>query len=421
MVFPVMHLFTLLFIGMLLISTAVELWLLQRQMRSVANHRGQVPEAFAEQISLAAHQKAADYTLSKARLHRLALLFDAGVLLLLTLGGGLQLLDSLTHDLPWSPIIEGTAFILGFLLLSYLLESPFVIYRTFRIEQRFDFNHTTPRLFVLDMLKQFLLMVMLVTPLTALVLWLMESTGRWWWFDVWLVWSGFSLLMMWAYPAVIAPLFNKFTPLDDESLRQRINNLLQRCGFTSNGIFVMDGSRRSSHGNAYFSGLGSNKRIVFFDTLLQGLNADEIEAVLAHELGHFSNKHIRSRLILSMALSLAGLALLGWLIEQPWFFTSLGITTPSDHTALVLFMLVLPVFTFFIKPLSSYAMRKQEFEADDFAAMHTNAQTIIEALVKLYEENASTLTPDLLYSSFHDSHPPAPVRIARLSAKLHTS
>lgn len=416
-----MHPFSLLFLGMLLLSTLVELWLLQRQMRSVASHRSKVPDAFAEQISLSAHHKAADYTLSKARLHRLVLIFDALVLLLFTLGGGLQLLDTLTHDLPWPAIVKGTVFIVGFLLLSYLLELPFAVYRTFRIEQRFDFNHTTPKLFIIDMLKQFLLMTMLITPLVMLVLWLMESSGQWWWIYVWLVWSGFSLLMMWAYPALIAPLFNKFTPLADESLRQRIDNLLQRCGFTSNGIFVMDGSRRSSHGNAYFSGMGGNKRIVFFDTLLESLNDNEIEAVLAHELGHFRNKHIRSRLLLGMVLSFAGLALLGWLIDQPWFFTSLGIDTPSTHAALVLFMLVLPVFTFFIKPLSSYAMRKQEFEADDFAAEQTNARTMTEALVKLYEENASTLTPDLLYSSFHDSHPPAPVRIARLSAKMQTS
>ncbi len=416
-----MHLFTLLFLGMLLLSTAVELWLLLRQVRSVATHRDQVPDAFAENIALPAHRKAADYTLSKARLHRLALIFDALVLLALTLGGGLQALDSLTHDLPWSPILEGTAFVLGFLLLSYLLELPFVIYRTFRIEQRFDFNHTTPRLFVLDVLKQFVLMLLLITPLTALVLWLMESAGEWWWLYVWLVWNGFSLLMMWAYPAVIAPLFNKFTPLDDESLRQRIDNLLQRCGFTSNGVYVMDGSRRSSHGNAYFSGMGSNKRIVFFDTLLQSLNPDEIEAVLAHELGHFRNKHIRNRLVLGMVLSLIGLALLGWLIGQPWFFSALGIDTPSTHAALVLFMLTLPVFTFFIKPISSWAMRKQEFEADDFAAEQSDAKTMIGALVKLYEENASTLTPDPLYSSFHDSHPPAPVRIAQLSAKIQNS
>lgn len=416
-----MHLFTLLFLGMLFLSTAVELWLLRRQVHAVATRRDQVPEVFAEHIALPAHRKAADYTLSKARLHRLALIFDAIVLLALTLGGGLQALDALTHDLPWSPIVEGTVFVLGFLLLSYLLELPFVIYRTFRIEQRFDFNHTTPRLFIIDVLKQFLLMLVLITPLTALVLWLMEDIGRWWWLYVWLVWNGFSLLMMWAYPAVIAPLFNKFTPLSDESLRQRIDNLLQRCGFTSNGVFVMDGSRRSSHGNAYFSGMGSNKRIVFFDTLLQSLNADEIEAVLAHELGHFRNKHIRNRLLLGMVLSLIGLALLGWLIDQPWFFTALGINTPSAHAALVLFMLTLPVFTFFVKPISSWAMRKQEFEADDFAADQTNAKTMIEALVKLYEENASTLTPDHLYSSFHDSHPPAPVRIARLSAKLQSS
>lgn len=415
-----MHLFTLLFLAMLALSTAVELWLLHRQMRSVASHRNKVPDVFAEQISLTAHHKAADYTLSKARLHRLVLVFDALVLLAFTLGGGLQMLDALTHYLPWPVIVEGMVFIVGFLLLSYLLELPFAIYRTFRIEQRFDFNHTTPRLFIVDMLKQFLLMLLLVTPLVMLVLWLMESSGQWWWIYVWLVWSGFSLLMMWAYPALIAPLFNKFTPLADESLRQRIDNLLQRCGFTSNGIFVMDGSRRSSHGNAYFSGMGGNKRIVFFDTLLESLNDNEIEAVLAHELGHFRNKHIRNRLLLGMTLSFTGLALLGWLIDQPWFFSALGIDTPSTHAALVLFMLVLPVFTFFIKPLSSYAMRKQEFEADDFAAEQTAACTMIEALVKLYEENASTLTPDLLYSSFHDSHPPAPVRIARLSAKMQT-
>lgn len=415
-----MHLFTLLFLAMLLLSTVVELWLLRRQIKTVAANRDQVPAAFAEQISTSAHRKAADYTLSKARLHRITLIFDALVLVALTVGGGLQLLDSLTHDLPWPPIVEGTIFILGFLLLSYLLELPFAIYRTFRIEQHFDFNHTTPRLFFFDMLKQLVLMLVLITPLIALVLWLMESTGEWWWLYVWLVWSGFSLLMMWAYPAVIAPLFNKFSPLEDENLRQRIDDLLQRCGFKSNGIFVMDGSRRSSHGNAYFSGMGGNKRIVFFDTLLESLNDNEIEAVLAHELGHFRNKHIRNRLMLGMALSLVGLALLGWLIEQPWFFTSLGIETPSAHAALVLFMLALPVFTFFIKPLSSFAMRKQEFEADDFAAEQSDARTMIGALVKLYEENASTLTPDPLYSSFHDSHPPAPVRIARLSAKLGT-
>jgi len=416
-----MHLFTLLFLAMLLLSTAIELWLLQRQVRSVVTHRAQVPEPFAGHITLPAHQRAADYTLSKARLHRYVLLFNAILLLVFTVGGGLQLLDSLLSGMALSPLLHGTVFILGFLLLSSALELPFGIYRTFRIEQRFGFNHTTPALFVSDLFKQLLLTLMLVTPLAALILWLMQGAGQWWWLYVWLVWSAFSLLMMWAYPAVIAPLFNKFTPLDDEQLRQRIGALLQRCGFTSNGIFVMDGSRRSSHGNAYFSGMGSNKRIVFFDTLLESLNGDEIEAVLAHELGHFSNKHIRQRLILTMLLSLAGLALLGWLIQQPWFFTGLGLATPSAHAALVLFMLVLPVFTFFIQPLMAFAMRKQEFEADEFAVTHTESNTMIEALVKLYEENASTLTPDRLYSAFHDSHPPAPVRIAHLSSKMQTS
>ncbi|MCW8974043.1 MAG: M48 family metallopeptidase, partial [Gammaproteobacteria bacterium] len=248
----------------------------------------------------------------------------------------------------------------------------------------------------------------------------MQSAGQWWWLYVWLVWSGFTLLMLWAYPAVIAPLFNKFKPLEDEQLRQRINALLQRCGFTSNGIFVMDGSRRSSHGNAYFSGLGSNKRIVFFDTLLESLNDDEIEAVLAHELGHFRRKHIRKRLVLMMLMSLAGLALLGWLVQQPWFFNGLGINEPSMHAALVLFLLVMPVFTFFVGPLMALSSRKHEFEADDFAAEHADARQLIAALVKLYEENASTLTPDPLYSSFHDSHPPAPVRVAHLSSRMET-
>lgn len=416
-----MHLFTLLFLGMLLASIAIEQWLLHRQIRHVASNREHVPEAFAERISLNAHQRAADYTLSKARLGRYELLYGALILLGLTLGGGLQWLDQAWRSLELSPLVMGTGFILSVILLTSLLDLPFTLYRTFRIEQRFGFNRTTPALFISDMLKQGLLLLLLGMPLAALVLWLMQGAGEWWWLYVWLVWSGFTLLMLWAYPAVIAPLFNKFTPLEDEQLRRRIDNLLERCGFTSNGIFVMDGSRRSSHGNAYFSGMGNNKRIVFFDTLLESLDGDEIEAVLAHELGHFRRKHIRKRLVMMMLMSLAGLALLGWLVQQAWFYTGLGIEQPSVHAALVLFLLVMPVFTFFIQPLMALSMRKHEFEADEFAAEHAEADKLIAALVKLYEENASTLTPDRLYSSYHDSHPPAPVRIAHLSAKLQTA
>ncbi|MCW8829317.1 MAG: M48 family metallopeptidase [Gammaproteobacteria bacterium] len=415
-----MHLFTLLFLGMLLLSVAIELWLLQRQLGHVAARRNEVPDAFAERISLSAHQRAADYTLSKARLARYEILYGALILLGLTLGGGLQWFDQLWRSLQLTPLLGGTGFILSVVLVTSLLDLPFALYRTFRIEQRFGFNRTTLKLFFSDMLKQGLLMLLLGVPLIALVLWLMQSAGQWWWLYVWLVWSGFTLLMLWAYPAVIAPLFNKFKPLEDEQLRQRINALLQRCGFTSNGIFVMDGSRRSSHGNAYFSGLGSNKRIVFFDTLLESLNDDEIEAVLAHELGHFRRKHIRKRLVLMMLMSLAGLALLGWLVQQPWFFNGLGINEPSMHAALVLFLLVMPVFTFFVGPLMALSSRKHEFEADDFAAEHADARQLIAALVKLYEENANTLTPDPLYSSFHDSHPPAPVRVAHLSSRMET-
>ncbi|MGM0592969.1 MAG: M48 family metallopeptidase, partial [Pseudomonadota bacterium] len=409
------------FLGMLLLSTTVELWLLHRQMHHVSVHRGRVPPAFAPRIALKAHQRAADYTLSKSKLTRIELIYGAAVLLGFTLGGGLQWLDSLWRGFDLNPVATGTGFILSIVLLTTLLDLPFNLYRTFRIEQRFGFNRTTPVLYFSDMLKQGLLLLLLGAPLAALVLWLMHSAGQWWWLYVWLVWSAFTLFMLWAYPAIIAPLFNTFTPLEDRQLRQRIDNLLRRCGFTSNGIFVMDGSRRSSHGNAYFSGMGNNKRIVFFDTLLESLNGAEIEAVLAHELGHFRRKHIRKRLLLMMVMSLGGLALLGWLIQQPWFFSALGMETPSVHAALVLFLLITPAFTFFIQPLMALSSRKHEFEADAFAAEHARAQDLVTALVKLYKENASSLTPDPLYSAFHDSHPPALVRIAHLSSRLQTS
>lgn len=414
-----MHAFTLLFLVMLALSIGIQLWLTQRQAVHVRTHRQQVPQAFAQQISLDAHQKAADYTLAKLSLGRYEGIYGLAILLLLTLGGGLQLLDNLWRGSGLTELWMGVGFILSLLLLSSLLEMPFTLYRTFRLEHAFGFNRTTPALFMGDLLKQGLLLLLLGTPLVALVLWLMASSGSWWWLYVWLVWTSFTLLMLWAYPAFIAPLFNRFTPLEDDTLRQRIERLLERCGFASQGIFVMDGSRRSAHGNAYFTGTGNNKRIVFFDTLLENLNADEIEAVLAHELGHFHHKHVRARLLQMVVMSFTGLALLGWLIQQPWFFTALGMEQASTHAALVLFLLVMPVFTFFIQPLLAISMRKHEFEADAFAAQQASAQDLINALVKLYRENASTLTPDPLYSSWHDSHPPAPVRIAHLKAK-HT-
>ncbi len=406
--------FTYVFLIFLTASVLTQLWLDRRHIRHIQQHRARVPEAFARLISLEAHQKAADYTTAKTRLGARELLYGAALLLLWTLGGGLDSLNRAWTALDWDPIWTGVGFILSVSLLMMLIELPFSIYRTFKIEQDFGFNRSTPALFFGDVFKQVLLSLSIGAPLLSVVLWLMGNAGAMWWLFVWIVWMGFSLLMLWAYPAVIAPLFNKFKPLEDEGLRQRIEALLARCGFKSNGIFVMDGSRRSSHGNAYFTGLGNNKRIVFFDTLLGSLSHDETEAVLAHELGHFKHRHVFKRMIIMAATSLLGLGLLGWLMEQDWFYEGLGITTPSLHTALMLFMLATPVFTFFLSPLMALLSRKHEFEADEFAADQSAAAHLISALVKLYKDNASTLTPDPLYSSFHDSHPPAPVRIARL-------
>jgi len=413
--------FTLLFIATLALMVTTQLWLGRRQLRHVAAHRGQVPEAFATRISLEAHQRAADYTVAKTAISQWESLYAAAWVLIWTVGGGLDWLDGLWRALGWPMLPTGIAVLLSAFLLMAVLDLPFSLYRTFRLEQRFGFNRTKPALFVSDLLKQTLLLLLLGTPLTAVVLWLMASAGSGWWLYVWLVLMGFGLLLLWAYPAFIAPLFNKFMPLEDAALRQRIEQLLARCGFTAAGVFVMDGSRRSAHGNAYFTGLGQHKRIVFFDTLLKHLDGDEIEAVLAHELGHFRRKHVRQRFILSAVLSLGGLAVLGFLTEREWFYSGLGVSTPSLHMALLLFLLVVPVFSFFLQPLLAARMRQHEFEADEFAATQTRADDLVRALVKLYEENASTLTPDQLYSAFHDSHPPAPVRIAHLSTRLATN
>jgi len=412
-----MNTFSWIFLLALGVSLALKLWLARRQLQNVAANRGRVPAAFADSIKLEAHQKAADYTITNTLQGRLELVYNSLLLVGWTLGGGLQWLDSSWQQFGWGTISTGVAMLVSAFMIMALLELPFSLYHTFVIEERFGFNKTTPATFIGDMAKQALLMLILGVPLAWAALWLMQESGHLWWLYLWLLWAGFSLLMLWAYPAVIAPLFNKFTLLDDENLQHRIQSLLDRCGFKSRGIYVMDGSRRSGHGNAYFTGMGQNKRIVFFDTLLKTLEADEIEAVLAHELGHFKRKHVQKRIVTMMLMSLAGLALLGWLIEQNWFYQGLGVQQPSNHLALLLFLMVSPVFTVFLQPLFSWFSRRHEFEADDYAATQASATDLIRALVKMYKENASTLTPDPLYSAFYDSHPPAPVRVAHLSTK----
>ena len=411
-----LHIFTLLFLAMLLISTLMRLYLSQRQIKYVSQHRAQVPDSFAENISLEDHQKAADYTTTKVKFGRLPLFYEIALLLIWTLGGGLQWLDQNILALDLNPILTGISVILVFTFISSMLDLPFSIYSTFVIEEKFGFNRTTIKTFITDMLKGSLLGLAIGVPLLYVILWLMERAGEQWWLYTWLVISGFSLFMMWVYPTWIAPIFNKFEPLEKGETLNRITNLLERCGFNSNGIFVIDGSKRSSHGNAYFSGFGRNKRIVFFDTLLKMLSDDELEAVLAHELGHFKKKHIIKGILISFATTLIGLALLAWLMKAEWFYTSLGVSNASTYMALLLFTLILPVFTFVLQPLLSIFSRKNEFEADAFAAQQTDAKYLIQALVGLYRENASTLTPDPLYSAFYDSHPPAPVRIAHLNA-----
>jgi STE24 endopeptidase len=378
-------------------------------------NRATVPAAFAGKIDLDDHQKAADYTVTKTRFGRIPLFYDAGLLLIWTLGGGLQWLDQTASAFGFNPVVTGIIVMLAFMLISSMLELPFSIYSTFVIEERFGFNRTSVKTFIVDLFKGSAIGLILGVPLLWTVLWLMEQAGEFWWVYAWLVWTAFSLLIMWVYPTLIAPIFNKFEPLEEGATLDRIQQLLHRCGFSSNGIFVIDGSKRSSHGNAYFSGFGRNKRIVFFDTLLKMLNDDQLEAVLAHELGHFKKKHIIKGLLLSFATTFIALGILAWLMKNEWFYTALGISTPSTYMALLLFALVLPVFTFVLHPLLSLFSRKNEFEADAFAAEQTGADHLIQALVGLYKENASTLTPDPLYSAFYDSHPPAPVRIAHLN------
>jgi len=405
---------TVIFILAVIGGTALQLWLSGRQVTAVASHRARVPEPFDAQISSTEHAKAADYTIATVRFRRIETVFDAAVLLALTIGGGLDAIDTLWRRTGWSQPWLGTAVIFTLLGLTGALGLPFALWRTFRLEARFGFNRLTPRLFVVDRLKSLLLAAAIGIPAVLVVLSLMERAGPTWWLWAWVLWLALMLLMSWAWPVLIAPLFNTFTPLSDAALRERIESLLRRCGFASKGVFVVDGSRRSAHGNAYFTGIGRNKRIVFFDTLLERLEPPEVEAVLAHELGHFSLKHVRKRLLVSIALSFCGLALLGWLASWPMFYTALGVSTPSTHAALLLFLLAVPPFALFLTPLTSIWSRRHEFEADAFAARTADARELVSALVKLYRDNASTLTPDPVYSAFYYSHPPALTRITRL-------
>ena len=409
-----MHWFAGLFVILLVASTLTRSWLNQRQVAAVQRHRDEVPEAFRAQIDLAAHRKAADYTVASAQIGRWDNLLDAALALLLTLGGGLSAIDSAWQAAHLPAVWHGTVVVLSTFLLVSLIGLPLSLWRTFGVEARFGFNRMTVGLFIADLFKGLLLGLLLGGPLVFVILLLMERAGSLWWLYAWFVWLAFTVLITWAWPTLIAPLFNKFTPLSDEALKQRAEALLQRCGFSSRGVFVMDGSRRSVHGNAYFTGVGRSKRIVFFDTLLERLQVAEVEAVLAHELGHFRLHHVRWRLVLSLAFGLLGLALLGFLAQWPDFYRAFGIGTPSAHAALLLFVFVLPVFTYFTTPLGAWWSRKHEFEADEFAAEFADARQLAAALVKLYRDNATTLTPDRLHSAFYDSHPPALVRISRL-------
>ncbi len=411
---------TAIFVALLIITTGIRIWLGRRHIAHVQSHKNKVPAAFAGNISLEAHQKAADYSAEKTKLVIFEAVVQSLLLAVLTIGGGLQLIDNIwRHLLTSQDIIRGALVICSALLISSLIDLPFEYYKTFVVDEKFGFNKMTPKMFFSDLIKHSLVGLALGAPLIFVALWLMQSAGQYWWLYLWIVWSVFNLVMLAVYPNFIAPLFNKFSPLADESLKQRIETLLTKCGFKSQGLFVMDGSARSSHGNAYFTGFGSSKRVVFFDTLLDRLNVDEIEAVLAHELGHFKHHHVIKRIALMFFVSFVGLALLGWLINQQWFYTGLGVDSMSNYMALILFLLVSPVFLFLLRPIMASYSRKNEFEADDYAAKHADAKYLVEALVKLYRDNASTLTPDPLHSAFYDSHPPASIRISKLAAYTH--
>jgi STE24 endopeptidase len=415
--------FTAIFIICFAIMLAFQTWLSARQLSHVRAHRASVPPEFTDVITLAAHQKAADYTTEKVRLSIVENILESALLLIFTIGGAIFFIDQLAANINGTTGFSygrGLLLIFGVMAVSSIISMPFDLYRTFGIEAKYGFNKITFKLYILDALKGILLSAVIGIPLLLVAFWLMEKMGGLWWLYLWLVWVGFSVTMMAVYPNFIAPLFNKFTPLDNESLRTRIETLLARCGFATKGLFVMDGSKRSSHGNAYFTGFGKTKRIVFFDTLIERLSPPEIEAVLAHELGHFKRKHIYKMIGGQFVLVFLILALMGWVIDKPWFYAGLGFpvgsSAPHVAVSLMLFFMVLPVFTFWLTPLGSLLSRKHEFEADAYAVEQTNADDLVTALVKLYRDNASTLTPDPIHSAVYDSHPPAAIRIAHLNS-----
>ncbi len=417
--------FTLVFAALLVAGLVVKYWLATRQIRYVAQHRNAVPAAFVQNITLAAHQKAADYTLTKSRVGLLELAFGTAVLVGWTLLGGLDLLNTWLLGLignPYAGLAQQLALFVSFAVIGSIIELPFTLYQTFVVEERFGFNKMTFKLWLMDGIKSTLIGALIGLPLAALILWLMGAAGNLWWLWTWFVWMGFNLLLLVLYPTVIAPMFNKFKPLQDEALKTRVTALMQRCGFAAKGLFVMDGSKRSGHANAYFTGFGASKRVVFYDTLLAKLSPAEVDAVLAHELGHFKHKHVIKRIIAMFTMSLVGFALLGWLSTQVWFYTGLGVMpnsmpvtgVPNNALALLLLMLAMPAFTFFISPLFAQLSRKHEFEADAYAIKQTDGNDLASALLKLYEDNASTLTPDPLFVKFYYSHPPASERLARM-------
>jgi STE24 endopeptidase len=421
--FPTLHptALSLAFAAALLLSLALKLWLTSRQVRHVVQHRDRVPAVFAGTVPLSAHQKAADYTVARSRFGVLTMAFNAAVLLAWTLLGGLDALNLRVHDLVaprWGGMAYQLTLLVAFTMIGGLLDLPFELYNTFRIEQRFGFNRMSWRLYLADAAKGALVGALIGLPIAALILWLMGAAGSLWWLWAWGAWMSFNLLILVLYPTVIAPLFNKFEPLADASLKSRVESLMARCGFAAKGLFVMDGSRRSAHGNAYFTGIGAAKRVVFFDTLLQRLNGAEVEAVLAHELGHFKHKHVLKRIVTMFAISLAGFALLGWLSRQTGFYLAFSVqpnmASPNDALALLLFLLVVPVFGFFFTPLASRMSRKDEFQADAYACAQANGADLAAALLKLHEDNAGTLTPDPVYARFYYSHPPTSERLAAL-------
>jgi STE24 endopeptidase len=415
-----MNTFSWVFLAALLLTTAAKTWLSLRHYRHIGANRNSVPGEFTHSITLDAHQKAADYSRAKTKLGLLDLGIDALLLLLFTLGGGLRWLDGIAREISGNTLWHGVLLVFGVTIISGIINLPLSLYRTFGIEARFGFNQMTMKLFIVDLLKQSLLGALIGVPLILAAQWMMNSLGSYWWLYAWLVWMAFNVILLAIFPTWIAPLFNKFSPLENQDLKTRIELLLGKCGFKAQGLFVMDGSKRSSHGNAYFTGFGKTKRIVFFDTLLTRLSTEEIEAVLAHELGHFKRRHVIKRIALSFAMSLIMLGVLGFLMNQNWFYAGLNAGQQSTGMALVLFFMVMPVFMFILQPLSSFYSRKHEFEADQYAAQQTNAEDLVTALVKLYKDNASTLTPDPLHSMIYDSHPPAAIRVAHLRKMAHT-